>query len=520
MSKWLEYIYRYCADSKKVLWTAITLSIIFMSIYVAFCLNLYDDVARCYGPMVQDIGNARWHQAFTGYDMIAPLVQTLAGVLCYCGVKAYTALIIISALFYIITIFPLYGLLRRFISDNYAAWGCFAYIVAPKIIRFSGTGLLNSARNFFIIWALYALLKFFDHYKKGQLIWLGVALGGLALARGEGVGFIPLFGLFFIIIFYLKQRHKSSHLLLLKLIGYIMLLATVFLSIISPRLIQMYRDTGYPVIDKRQAHYLYFLFGQPDEKLKKESLNRPTVTEVISGQPAPLPRVKQPVRAKAHRTAYWLEFLGDISRGSYELYLILAIVGIVVIVKTHQWRAEYYLLLAVAFFNALIFYNVVIAYRYFTINLLLFMPFTVLGVVFLVEQIKKYLPNRLQPRLILLLALLAITSGQVINGMAMVKRDHRCWFFKPVGEWLRSQAPKQRLVIISDQPQFAFWADAIRPNINLDKAENIARLQKLQFDYLVITNRHHEALLKTLDKLGYHKVKHPYQAVATIYRGI
>jgi hypothetical protein len=541
---YLERLYRYCGDSKKVLWLSAILGCLFMLTYALFCFDMYDDVANCYAPMVRDIGNGKFHQAFKEYWMIAPLLQTFAGILCYLGIEPYTATIIISGIFYILTIFPLYSLLRRFTTDNYAAWGVFAYIIAPKIIRFSGTGILNSGRNLFAVWATYLLLSFFDDYKFKKLIWLGVSLAGLALIRGEGIGFIPLFGLMFVGLFFFKHKAHISFSQLVKLVEYGAIVGIVILAIISPRLIQMYQDNGYPVIDRRQSHYLYFLLGKPPKVIKAKSSIKPIATTSEQLKPSKMgQRVEPPIlnkkaqnvlsdhqnnnqiiadtkSSKPSRLQHLQRFITNVSRGSYEFYLFFALIGLILIIKRRQWNYEYYILLTVAVFNGLMFYDISIAYRYFTLNLLLFMPFTLVGIIALTTVIKQKLPAKIQPNIILIIIACLITLIQIHNGMVKVIKSRNYYYFKQTGEWLKSVKPEnRRLSILSIQPQYAFWADAQRQELDLRKKTSISQISNYNFDYIVLGNKR-QWLIEKLTKEGYQKVLHPYENKVTIFAPI
>lgn len=534
---YLKHLYSYCNDHRNILWFSVLLGTTFVLLHAFFCIDMYDDVAKCYLPMARDIGRSQFYRAFTDYQGLAPLLQTLAGGLCYIGCAPYSAVIIISGLFYILTIFPLYLLLKRFTGNTNAAWGSFAYIIAPKMIRFGCTGILNSGRNLFIIWAIYLLLSFFDKFKLSKLVLLGISLAGLALIRGEGVGFLPLFGLMFIILFFLKQKAAFSIKHILRLAGYGLIVGIVTLTIISPRLLQMYRDTGYPVIDARQKGYISFIFDKP---AKVENKVAPTILDnaaadqqAISSPPSNLESnagddvqttieqkdgsqsISPPLKDK--QLSRPRKFIKDFTRGSYELYLIFAIIGLVIVIYRRKWNYEYYFLFAIMLLNIVIFYKISLAYRYFTLNILLFMPFTLVGVDAVRSLILKKRFAKLDPTIIFAVIVGIILLAQIHNGMSKLIKVKKFYFIKPTGEWLKERTPIDRkLILLGPQPQYAAWADAERCSLDLREVSSLSQIDNYKFDYIVIGNKR-KWLIEALHKRGYQTVKHPHENKVTIF---
>ncbi|MDD2479353.1 MAG: glycosyltransferase family 39 protein [Victivallaceae bacterium] len=150
-------INKFIYNPQKIIWLSLSLSTIFVTVYCLWRLDMYRDVANCYAHMTREFGRGNWDEAFA--SNLPPMNIVLAGLLAMIGVEAYTATMMISGIFYILTIFPLYALLKRFFKPHEAAWGVLFFVLAPKIIRFSGTGLLESGRNFFLVLALLFVFK-------------------------------------------------------------------------------------------------------------------------------------------------------------------------------------------------------------------------------------------------------------------------------------------------------------------------------------------------------------------------
>ena len=83
---------------------------------------------------------------------------------------------LVSGFFFVATLWPLRSLLRGFLGDRAAVWGCLLYVLTPKLIRFAGSGLLESGRNFFFTAALALLFSYLraPSLKKADI---GIAMG-------------------------------------------------------------------------------------------------------------------------------------------------------------------------------------------------------------------------------------------------------------------------------------------------------------------------------------------------------
>lgn len=87
-------------------------AVLFMLCYLLFCNDIYRDVAACYTYYAGEWSRGNWLSA--PISALPPLTIFAAGLLARTGLEIYSAVILLSALFYILMIFPLYGLLLRF----------------------------------------------------------------------------------------------------------------------------------------------------------------------------------------------------------------------------------------------------------------------------------------------------------------------------------------------------------------------------------------------------------------------
>lgn len=184
-----------------------------------------------------------------------PVFFTLlsGGVAKFTGMPGVTSLLIVSGFALALTVFPLYGLLKRCVPKRWAAWGTLLFILLPGIVECSIAPLIDSSRFLFVITAFYLIFKEYRTIRFSTLLMLGVVYGCLTLARAEGVLLVGLA----IFIHCLRILHRSEYTLRRRFfeVGAAVLLPLIVAGILcAPRMYQMYKLTGYATIDQRQCN--------------------------------------------------------------------------------------------------------------------------------------------------------------------------------------------------------------------------------------------------------------------------
>lgn len=492
----------------KVLFLSVVLGVGFVACHLAFSYGIYDDVATCYAPMAQ--AAAKGNLGGGPFLWLPPLQPLLAGILCFFGVAAATAVMAVSGFFYVAAVGPLYGFLRFFMPGREAAWGCLLYILAPKVMRFGCAGLLEPGRNFFAIAAVGLLLWEWRNRSWWRPALLGLSLGCLAMTRSEGIAFAPpMLFLLCLPTFFKKPSYQE----LAKMAGTALLAVFVLCAVLLPRMIQVRAATGYLSPDVRMLKF--FVAGQsiPNEHPLQ-------ITEIETAKPAvqapppvsPAPVVVQapppPATALPPKTAerVWKERglalankckvavsnasskqLVDFLRGSYEVYLALGLIGVVSLCWSGRWRREHFIPLLFAAMSSLSFLMAVSAYRYYTVNLLLFMPFTMEGFVCVAKWIWEFRAGRA----LLPVALAAVAVCQAVNGMEKVRAKAGREDYA-LGVWLKAHSAELKrpgadgpLRILSKRPHYAFWADGQHTPLPKDSGQDASRIASFVFDVAV-----------------------------------
>lgn len=370
--KMYDFICSFFADPGKVIRLAFFLGLVFTAISTVLITGYAND-AGLYIALIHAFAIGDWNRAFM--DSIPPLFPAAAGIICKFGVAPWDAAVIVSGVLCILTIFPLYGTLCFFVDKKYAAWGALFYILAPKVMRWGFAPLTEGGRFFFLMLSVYFLFSFCRDKKTGRLVYLGISLALLALARGEGILFAPVIIFALIWLCLKKNQYTVTADFVRKTALYCLVILVSFLVVLSPRLYQVYRKTGLPATDVRVVNVLKKQYG----KLYDSSRQADEIAICsFSNSPVAVP-IKMPDERRRFSVNYLLDFLKNIVRGSYEVYLVLAVPGMLLLIRGRRWTLEYGILIFLAAANGAIYYFFSTPYRYFIVNIMLLLPFTMSG---------------------------------------------------------------------------------------------------------------------------------------------
>lgn len=370
----------------------------------------------------------------------------LSGILASTGLEAYTATIIVSSTFYILTLFPLRSFQERYLSPIQAAWGCLLFILAPKVIRFSISGLLDPERYFFLIATLLFFFRLSDHARFKDAFFLGLSLAGLSVARGEGFPIAIVLFLFFPVFVLLQKKIAAKKMLRRYFPVLVISLFFWFLGIFPFCMANQYYNHAF-VTDLRIAEIFTGAVSS---------------SEVSSTVPAEVSQEQAPVLSASDNHMSFKRIMDPINstfRGAYELYLIFAVLGMILLGLRRKWNWEYSLFLALYILHTVIYIKISSAYRYSIYLVPLFMPFTVAGLEFCYRLFRSLCKQKLtmnQTRLTesaLYLGCFIILISQAINGLEIVVRRKDAINGKIaafIREYAAENFPGQRLRLAAD----------------------------------------------------------------------
>lgn len=487
--------------SRKMLLFALCSGVIFALFYMIFCNDMYRDVAFCYARYAREFGEGSWNGK--AIFQLPPLHIFLGGLLVKCGVPAYGAVISISCLFYLATIFPLYYLLKRFLSDRLAALGCILFIFAPRLIRFSGMALLEPGRDFFLILAVWMIFRILDEPEKLRYAaFAGFAMGGMVLARGEGIMLALLLQILLIIYLVIdscKGRKNPFRYVIAP--WAVMILA--LLLVLTPRLIETWHLSGYPVPDGRILRLLQVendLIQRPTEEQRAAAVFS-AKDEIMDGNALD---VVVPFNA-----AQLNSFFSNVARGAYELYLFLAVVGSILLLRRREWKREFTFIWLFILILLPGFYKICFSYRYFIFMIPLLMVFTLTGLKFFADLAGK-IPGK-WGRICFPVLIAACLIAQAVNGVSYVfrseGRENRkavAWLhenrsrllFEGQSGNLKILSPDYTLVFLADEEPAIDFGD-IPPSLEMCKSFNAVLVHRKMSDTLARFRRDPEMVEET-----------------------
>ena len=206
---------------------------VFCTLLLLIVSPVYYRDSVVYVSMTNAFRYGDWFHAFN--LSMSPLLSTLAGIFAWIGLPALEATMLLSSIFYILTIFPLFGLFSFFMERKYAA------------------PLLDSGRWLFFSLSLYLIFSFVREKNFRTLLWLGCSFAALCLVRSEGIVYV---GILFV-TWALLLLHRVSWVISRKVVGHFLcscfLVAGFCFLICLPRLMHLYAETGYFSLDTRQT---------------------------------------------------------------------------------------------------------------------------------------------------------------------------------------------------------------------------------------------------------------------------
>ena len=474
---------------------------------IYFCFIPIADDSILYAMVVHSYNNGDWY-----FDLAVgktPLLPLISLIFVKMGFNSYDATYLTGSLFYVLTIVPLYFLLKPFLGILYASWGCLFYIVAPHVIRWECIGLPDSIRIFLTICSVLCLLSYFRNRKIYKLFLLGMFLSGCSILREEGIVFTALA---FLLIFFFHFRNGESRLKVAPFfIGLrdVCVILVVMFVLLSPRIYQVYNYTGYPALSMKQSQ----IAGKIYNKLRKtraitkdvsanalaskkesKSVNcKNTDFEAASDVSAEgkLDKsnsgltIEKPAAAaknKYKEFAFIYKTIGFVKNvaGEYSLYYLMMLIGLVVVLSRKLWNLSYTVIFSFFILNSLLF-SVLnpLTKQYFVLNTVLLLPLSVICYKEHLELMKEKGFKRAFLFFVFFVVLFQIFFGFNSSAESGVND-----YTRKLGSWIANN--KCRLSSVDElrsltilavyKPQIAYWSGS---NVIYPKDKSIPNISKI-----------------------------------------
>lgn len=470
----------FCTQEKKVFSLAMGIALFCSLCYCCFFTDIHRDTAGVYAFYAAEIGKGNFREGIVSNVPMLNII--LGGLLARCGVEVMTALTIVSCFFYMATLFPLRSFLERYVSPLMAVWGCVLYVCAPPLIQYSCVPLLESARIFFMISALLFFFRCADKPEWKSALLCGLSCGALTAARGEGIvisgallaGYLP-----FLVLF---RRQKICK----KQVCTFLLIVLCCLGALLPFCAINYAKSGYFVPDTRAVEFadkISALFRNAREEGVKEA--------------------SQVFMSEEEGNTSWSAKIGNVIsgmfRGGYEGYVPFALLGLILVLRRRQWKADYFVLFGIFIMLCVVYTLIVSSYRYHLYLIPLFMMFTLTGLFFVTGSLCRMNQGKWIPAVTFLCAL--ILFAQVGCGIrkAFSKRGET---FRQAGTWIaeygRKYHPSRPLKVYAYRiPEVIFWSKACQ--VNAYEKPFIAPETVQDFDLIVCRKGFADVFMKRKD---------------------
>lgn len=432
------------ANARALLWAALLIGVcITVTRLVIYTGIDYRDSANVYSFMARSLAEGEYADAF--HPSIPMLNVLFSRVFTVFGMPADQAMSLVSCIFYVATIPFLYLFLKCFVPESLSSFGALLYVCAPKIIRFFCTGLIDSGKVFFMVAGMFFSCRLARSKFRscGFAAGFGVALGGLSLARSEGIGNAAvLFGCTALFWFVDAIREK-------RFAGILSVLTTaaIWAFSLGGRIWINWHFCGRAIYDGRLHDRLLSLLG------------RPTSGNVVMGE--------EITSASAESSLeFWIELLRKNVVGNYEVYFGLEVLCIILLILSvrdgkwsilwpdrkvpvfFKWHPFFIVPVLAVVFNILIFGMARLhAYRYFLMNIPVFMVFNVMACWWIWLWAVRLLPRPLFS--IGIAGIAVILFFQLNNGVeniisADARRTRRIGL--QIGELMRGEKPDGRVL--------------------------------------------------------------------------
>lgn len=420
------------ASPKKILRIAAAVGVVMLILVVIIPVTYRDSVN--YMASV----NAMWiHNWRTAFNLTyVPLLFVVSSLFRLLGLNACQCLSLTSSLLAIGMLFLGYRVLAYYMDRKLAAWGSVLFFLTPPVFRVSFAPLTDSARWFGFLLSWWMILLYLERPKFYKLLGIGAAYTVFALVRSEGIVFAGLFSLWFGFELWREQRVRQEGIKWLRIVVAVAIPMAFMAFLISPRLIQIYRETGFPALDTRQTWAIKGVLAHLTPG------KTPTVPEVgrdplVTYNNHDLKFHYSYLYEKDFAKRYWSSFID----GNYRVFWLFTLLGAVLIIRRRKWGYFHTLVCIFTIGNAVA-YGLMRsnAGRYFYINTYLLMPFTLCGLAG-VWEFCCGLSGRIgkAARFVLVYAAIAAAAAFIVSGMHNILSGEISSYLK-IGKLMRSAA--------------------------------------------------------------------------------
>jgi 4-amino-4-deoxy-L-arabinose transferase-like glycosyltransferase len=400
-----------------------------------------------YALLTEEFAHGNFPRAF--HPALPPLLTTLGGTLAQLVPDPFLANQIASILLFLLGLPGTYLLTRELRGERMARIAAVLYAVCPYTVDLAASGGVDAGKLGLLPWLTWAVLRW---NRSGRPAW-GLAVGGLgallALARGEGVFFAIAAVLWHVADGFWNRRHGPAS-LAKRLSGVVG--ATVSLVLfMTPWLLYEHRQTGLWITHPTQFS-IYARFGISDRWPRETIIDDNAMEAVTPATAAPAITTASGATEALHaedvdlrdlrKGVRWLKNLEKVAKGAYIPYLILALAG--ALKRRRDEPAppinDHFPLIFVGLNLAIFVPTNILAPRYISATIPLFLHFTALGVIAVEQHLSRlrwFSCGRLQTLAAAGLIVLGLLSQKQLDVFMDARKHQQQLELMRVGQWIR-----------------------------------------------------------------------------------
>jgi 4-amino-4-deoxy-L-arabinose transferase-like glycosyltransferase len=407
-----------------------------------------------------------------GYPLLAAAVYPLIGEWELAGQ-------LVSLLFGVLVLFPLYWIFAELFGERVALFACFLAAISPFLALYSVHVRSESTYIFCSVLALYLFLSAIERQRRWAWFWGGLVAGFAYLVRPEAIGFLVIIPVVTAIRWFLqKQMYFSLWGTSLGLLG------AGFLLFSLPYIVYLSGDTGRPGAISRKAGITLAINLKESGALEDGDLQPDTglssfvFTDYVR---------RHPVRYLAQVASDLVPAVGVYFEALYYAYVPFLVLGLWIAVREKFWTKAELLLVGFALFYIFGFALIYVKRRYALQAVPISLGWVAVGMVYTWERLRTNFSARKGTLLTASLGLVFL-GATLARTLKPVSREKA--YVREAGWYLKTQNETGDLRVAVFDERVTFYAAA--KTVSLTKVEQAKlsdELRKSRPDYLAVESR-------------------------------
>lgn len=339
----------------------------------------------------------------------------------------------------VLTLFSLFGLLRRIYGVKVAKVALLFYSVSPYLARLSMEVRSEIPYLFFVVLALYCFQRALDKGNSSLIFWNGVCAALAYLIRPEGMG-LMIVGVLFLL--YRRWMLGNEKRVAVKIAAFIL----GFFLVSAPYILYLKWDTGNWLISRKTGLILSMGLAQYDDRVERvttEESDRVSLPSLVLERPVIY--LKKVFMDLFRSLALYFEAL----HYSYLLFLFL---GWVLLFRGRFWEKKDFLLVSTVGFYLMTFALLYMTRRYGIPLAAISLGWVAVGFLFIADYCSKKWPGK--GGILTMLVIVLFLAGTLPKALHAIGEDK--FYLREAGVYLKEKDGNP--TILTTNGRVAFYA--------------------------------------------------------------